>query len=66
MKSNHLSTVMPALVAGMTFFLPRVSKQGVDGRDDPGHDSGEMAQHDRNALGAIRSIHQAPPQLIAT
>jgi hypothetical protein len=50
MKSNHLSTVMPTLVAGMTFFLPRVSKQGVDGRDEPGHGSGEMAQHDRNVL----------------
>jgi hypothetical protein len=31
MRSNHLSTVMPALVAG--------SKQSVDGRDKPGHDS---------------------------
>jgi hypothetical protein len=50
MKSNHLSTVMPALVAGIHVFLPGVSKQGVDGRDEPGHDSGEMAQHDRNAL----------------
>jgi hypothetical protein len=33
-----------------TFFLPGVSQQGVDGRDEPGHDSGEMAQHDRNAF----------------
>ncbi len=39
MKSNHLSTVMPALVAGIHVFLPAFSKKGVDGRDKPGHDS---------------------------
>jgi len=26
------------------------SEKGVDGRDKPGHDSGEMVQHDRNVL----------------
>jgi hypothetical protein len=39
---NHLSTVMPALVAG-THVLRHLSKQDVDGRDEPrdepGHDS---------------------------
>jgi len=30
-----LSTVMPALVAGIHVFL---REQGVDGRDKPGHD----------------------------
>jgi hypothetical protein len=31
MRSNHLSTVMPALVAGIHVFLAEASKQGVDG-----------------------------------
>ena len=38
MRSNHFSTVMPALVAGRTSFVLRFSKQGVDGRDEPGHE----------------------------
>ena len=38
-RSNHLSSVVPALVAGIHVFLAaRVSKQSVDGRDKPGHD----------------------------
>jgi hypothetical protein len=48
MWSNHPSTVMPALVAGIYVFLLRFSEQGVDGRDKPGHDSGEVVQRDRN------------------
>ena len=35
MRTNHLATVMPALV-------PAIRKQDMDGRDKPGHDSGEM------------------------
>jgi hypothetical protein len=50
MRSNHLSTVMSALVAGIHVFLARLSKQDVDGRDKPGHDSGKVVQHDRNPL----------------
>ena len=61
MWSNHPSTVMPALVAGIYVFLLRFSEQGEDGRDIraftpvfdgllPGHDSEEVAQHDRNPL----------------
>ena len=49
---SDISTVMPALVAGIHVFLlptlPRMrgrvgrgSKQDVDGRDKPGHDSVE-------------------------
>jgi hypothetical protein len=41
---------MPALVAGIHVFLPGLSKQDVDGRDKPGHDSGEVVQYDRNVL----------------
>jgi hypothetical protein len=40
---EQLSTVMPALVAGI-HALMRLREQGVDGRDKPGHDYGEMAQ----------------------
>ena len=29
---------MPALVAGIHVFLSVMSKEGVDGRDKPGHD----------------------------
>jgi hypothetical protein len=36
---NH-SAVMPALVAGIHVLLSR-SKEGVDGRDKPGHDGAE-------------------------
>jgi hypothetical protein len=32
----------------ITFFLQHLSKQGVDGRDKPGHDSGEMVQYHLN------------------
>jgi len=31
-------------------FPPCFSEQGVDGRDKPGHDSGEVVQRDRNPL----------------
>jgi D-alanyl-D-alanine dipeptidase len=41
MRSNRLSTVMPALVAGIHVFLAELQKQSVDGRDKPGHDSVE-------------------------
>jgi hypothetical protein len=42
---------MPALVAGIHVFLAWASvKQGVDGRDKPGHDSGKMVQRDWNPL----------------
>jgi hypothetical protein len=40
MRSNHLSAVMPALVAGIYVFLAGSGQKGVDGRDKPGHDSG--------------------------
>jgi hypothetical protein len=40
MKSDHLSGVMPVLVAGIHVFLARLSKKDVDGRDRPDRDSG--------------------------
>jgi hypothetical protein len=33
---------MPALVAGIHVFFLSFREQGVDGRDKPGHDSGEV------------------------
>jgi hypothetical protein len=42
--------VMPALVAGIHVFLTKLQQVGVDGRDKPGHDSEEVAQHERNPL----------------
>jgi hypothetical protein len=39
MSSNHISGVMPALVAGIHVLL-NLGKEGVDGRDKPGHDAG--------------------------
>jgi D-alanyl-D-alanine dipeptidase len=39
MRSNHLSGVMPALVAGIHVFLAKSQPKDVDGRDKPGHDS---------------------------
>jgi hypothetical protein len=47
-RSNHLAAVMPALVAGIHVFLRCLRKQDVDGRDKPGHDSGEVVQYERN------------------
>jgi hypothetical protein len=38
MRSKHLSTVMPALVAGIHVFLRTFSRKDVDGPDKPGHD----------------------------
>jgi hypothetical protein len=38
MRSNHLSSVMPALVAGIHAFLASLQLKDVDGRDEPGHD----------------------------
>jgi hypothetical protein len=32
----------PGIVAGIHVFLTGFGKQDVDGRDKPGHDSGEM------------------------
>jgi hypothetical protein len=47
MRSNHLSTVMPALVAGIDIFLAPTlpspaSGGGEGGGDVPGHDSGKV------------------------
>ncbi|HWL21148.1 MAG TPA: hypothetical protein VNS33_15855 [Bradyrhizobium sp.] len=39
MRSNYLSVVMPALVAGIHAFLASSGLKDVDGRDKPGHDS---------------------------
>ena len=36
---------MPALVAGIHVFLAGLQRKDVDGRDKPGHDSGETARH---------------------
>jgi hypothetical protein len=50
MRSNHLSCVMPVpgldpgIVAAIHAFLAAPGKQDVDGRDKPGHDSGEVVQ----------------------
>jgi hypothetical protein len=40
MRSNHLSSVMPALVADIQVFLRTFSKKDLDGRNEPGHDRG--------------------------
>jgi len=40
MQANHLSSVMPALVAGIHVFLAGFQLKDVDGRDKPSHDSG--------------------------
>src|SRR6266849_7437100 len=44
----------PDLIRGLsrasTPFLRHLSKQDVDGRDKPGHDSGKVVRHDQNAL----------------
>jgi len=37
--SEAFLAVMPALVAGIHVFLRQLSKQDVDGRDNPGHDA---------------------------
>jgi hypothetical protein len=50
MRSNHLSASCPRLSRPSTSFLLKFSKQGVDGRDKPGHDCGEVVQYDWNAL----------------
>ena len=39
MRWNHLSAVMPALVAGIHVFPTDFRLKDVDGRDKPGHDS---------------------------
>ena len=39
MRSNRLSVVMPALVAGIHVFLRAFSGNDVDGRDKPGDDA---------------------------
>jgi hypothetical protein len=59
-RSNHLSTVMPARVAGIHVFLP-CSKRDVDGRDKPGHDSREVVQHDWNPLRFLALVYTALP-----
>jgi len=41
-RSATSPPVMPALVAGIHVFLSGLSKQGVDGRDKPGHDCGKL------------------------
>jgi hypothetical protein len=40
---------MPAPVAGIHAFVSMLPQTSVDGRDEPGHDSGKMFD-DRNAL----------------
>jgi len=44
MRTKDLTSVMPALVAGIHVFLAAAQQQDVDGRDKPGHDFGVMAQ----------------------
>ena len=39
MRSNHPSSVMPALVAGIHVFPAGFQLKDVDGRDKPSHDS---------------------------
>jgi hypothetical protein len=39
--TTHLCAVMPALVAGIHAFLAG-QQEDVDGRDKPGHDSGQI------------------------
>src|SRR5439155_24721140 len=47
MKLDHLSVVMPELVAGIHVLLWR-SNEDVDGRAKPGHDAGEVVRYVRN------------------
>jgi hypothetical protein len=41
---------MPALVAGIHVFFAELQQADMDGRDKPGHDSGEVVQHNRDPL----------------
>jgi hypothetical protein len=38
-------------LSGIHAFLRNFSKQGVDGRDKPGHDSGELVEHEIGSIG---------------
>gem|GEM_PF-2406217 len=61
MRSKHLSTVMPAqrhpaalrggdpVFAGIHVFLRALGTRDGDGRDKPGHDSGEMVQQNKRS-----------------
>jgi len=40
--TDDLSSVMPALVAGIHVFLAEIQQASADGRDKPGHDAGEV------------------------
>jgi DNA polymerase-3 subunit epsilon len=48
----------PRLSRASTPFLWRPSKQGVDGRDEPGHDAGEVVQFERKPLQVKRMIRE--------
>jgi hypothetical protein len=48
MQQRSFEFVMPGLVPGTTpFFLHFVNKQGVDGRDKPGHDVERLSANAR-------------------
>src|SRR6266436_6439699 len=53
----------PRLSRASTSFLRAFSEKGVDGRHKPGHDGGEMARHDWNALWRSKS---APIDLLVS
>jgi hypothetical protein len=46
---------MPALVAGIHVFLSAFEEQGVDGRDEPGHDEKDKRIPFRGALPMPRN-----------
>ncbi len=48
------SSSCPRLSRASTSFLRCLSKQDVDGRDEPGHDSGEVVQDDRKTPSVTR------------
>jgi hypothetical protein len=58
MWSNHAPSSCPRLSRASTSLLPSFSKQGVDGRDKPGHDSEEML--DITELGSSFDVRARP------
>jgi len=58
---TNLSFVMPNLVPGIHVFLAR--RQGVDGRDKPGHDEAERRRAQSITYGTIEISEKSTNQL---
>jgi hypothetical protein len=50
-SSAIMAVIKSPLLSRKSTSLLSFSYQDVDGRDEPGRDSGEMVQHDRKPLG---------------